>query len=205
MQLYFRPLACSMASRIALYEAGADAVYTRVAEGGTTTDDGGDYLTISPLAQVPALRTDDGVVITEGAAILQYIADAYPESGLAPAQGTIERVKLQQWLNFLASEIHRGTFGLLIGRGIPEAVKAHGRATCGERLSVLENHLSRRDYLLERFSVADAYLVTILNWAEYAGLDLAPYPVLSAYRARLRARPSVRRAIGEELPMRTAA
>ncbi len=197
MDLYFRPLACSMATRIALYEAGAQARFLEVDKATGTAADGAAFQDINPIRQVPALRTDDGELLTENAAILQHVADCFPGSGLAPAGG-IERVRLQQWLSFIGTELHKVVFIPLLERGLDDSVRHYARSKAPARLGRVDQHLAGRDFLLDRFTVADAYLVTVMNWAPYAGLELAAYPALAAYLARQGERPSVARALAEE-------
>lgn len=203
MDLYFSPLACSLASRIALYEAGAEARFDRVDTKAARTADGADYRRINPKGLVPALRTDDGEVLTENAAILQYIADRFPEAGLAPAG--FERYRLQQWLSFVGTELHKLVFQPLLSPKYDEAAKALARSLAAERLAYLDEHLEGREHLLDRFSVADAYLAVVLNWTGAVKLDLAPYPAIVAYRARLQARPALARAVAEEVALYQAA
>ncbi|MFC0242258.1 glutathione S-transferase N-terminal domain-containing protein [Rhodopseudomonas telluris] len=200
MDLYFSPLACSMASRIALYEAGGAANFVEVdPPSKTVLADGSDFRAVNPLGLVPVLRTESGVVLTENAAILQYIADRYPSSAIGAGSG-IERSKLQQWLCFIGTELHRGLFALLLKA--PPEVKAFAVETGTSRLDYLNNHLQGRDYLLDSFSVADAYLVTVLNWTRATPqIDLAKWPAIKAYLGRLQQRPSVAKALAEELPL----
>jgi glutathione S-transferase len=186
-----------MATRIALYEAGAEAGYIQADVRTKRLPDGSSFLDISPLGQVPALRLDSGEVLLENQAILQHVADRYPDAGLAPPPGR-ERSLLQQWLSFIGTELHKVVFvPLLDPRAAPE-VKAYARDRAPSRLAVLDRHLDGRDFLLDRFTVADAYLVTILNWAAPTGVELSPYPALLAYLARMHAHPSVARALAEE-------
>jgi glutathione S-transferase len=199
MQLFFAPLSCSLATRIALYEAGLTAEFHQVELATKRLNDGRDYLAINPKGQVPALLTDDGRVLTEGPAVLQYVADLGPASRLAPTAGTPARYVLQQWLNYISSEIHKGVFYLIFNPAVPAEAKAFARELVRSRYDHLSQHLTAREFLLDEFSVADAYLVTTLGWAAPAGIDLAPWPVLTAYAARLRERPAVARALGEEL------
>lgn len=199
MQLYFAPLSCSLATRIAIYEAGLTAEFQQVELATKRTADGRDYLSINPKGQVPAFVTDDGQTLTEGPAILQYVADLRPESHLAPPAGSIERSRLQQWLNYIATEIHKGVFYLIFNPAVPAEAKAFARDLVRSRYDFLSKHLQGREFLLDEFSVADAYLVTTLGWAQPAGIDLAPWPELVRYAAGLRARPAVARALGEEL------
>jgi glutathione S-transferase len=204
MDFYFAPLACSMATRIALAEAGGainlieiDPINKKVLASGE------DYLTINPLGMVPALRTDDGEVLTENAAILQYVADRFPGADLAPpASDTIGRARLRQWLSFIGAELHKGLMIPLLDRKAPEEVKAWALRKYASRLAYLNGHLSERDFLLDRFSVADAYLATVLNWTQATPqIDLGQYPALKAYLDRMRARPSVAAALGVEIPL----
>src|SRR5262245_19923692 len=153
LQLYFSPLACSMATRIALHEAGASATFVEVEPRTKQTPDGADYRAIHPLGLVPALRTDDGEVITANAAILQHVADRFPASHLAPAGG-VARTRLQQWLCFIGTELHKAVFAPLLDRGAAEAVKAYALDKAPARLAVLERHLAGRAFLLDDFSVA---------------------------------------------------
>ena len=201
MDLYFAPLACSMATRIALYEAGAQAefIYVDIHTDPKTRllADGSDYYATNPMGQVPALLTDDGELITENPVVLQYVADRHPESGLAPRDG-IGRYRLQEWLNFIGTELHKGMYIPLLGRSNPEGAKDFARQKTAMRLGHLERHLQGREFLLDRFTIADAYLVTVLNWSQYSGVDLAPWPAVQAYYTRLLKRPSVAKALADE-------
>lgn len=204
MQLYFGPLACSMATRIAFYEAGADAVgeatFTYVDTRTRRTADGEDYLAINPLGQVPALRLDDGQLVFENQAILQYVADRFPAAGLAPPPGR-ERTRLQQWLSFIATELHKSVYIPLLVRDAPEGAREYARKLAPARFAALDRHLAGREYVLDKFSVADAYLTTVLNWSHAAGIDLAQWPVVSAYYQRMLKRPSVAKAVAEEFAL----
>jgi glutathione S-transferase len=200
MQLYFSPMACSMATRISLYEAGADATYTEVDPKTKLTVDGADFREVNPLGLVPTLRTDDGDILTENAAILQYVASRLPDAHLAPTGGR-EQARLQQWLCFIGTELHKGLFSPLLDPKAPEAAKAYALEKGQSRLAYLEKHLTGREYLLDSFSIADAYLVVVLGWTVVTPIDLKSWPALSAYVARVRARPSVARAMSEERAM----
>jgi glutathione S-transferase len=200
MELYFAPLACSLATRIALYEAGAEAEFTRVDTKTKRVADGSDFLAVNAMGQVPVLRTDDGALLTENPAVLQYVADRYPQSGLAP-QGGFERYGLQQWLNFITSELHKVVFIPLLDAKAPEGAKAFAREKAGPRLAYLNDYLDGKDYLLDGFTVADAYLVTVLNWAKPSGIELAEFPAIDAYVRRQHQRPSVAKAFAEELDL----
>lgn len=198
MDLYFSPLACSLGARIALYEADAEVTFHRI--DGARTPDGSDFRLVNAKGLVPALRTHDGEVLTENAAVLQYIADKYPEAGLAPASG-LERYRLQQWLSFVGTELHKAVFAPLLGRSANDGAKTYARALAAERFAYLDEHLRNREYLIGRFSVADCYLAAVLNWAGFVQIDLSQYPAVAAYRERLMARPSVARALGEEMAL----
>lgn len=206
MELFFSPLSCSLASRIAIYEAGLEAGFHKVTLSTKRLDDGRDYLSINPKGQVPALKRNDGTMLTEGPAVLQYIADLDPLGRLAPKAGTAARYELQQWLNYIATEVHKAVFYMIFNPASPPEVKAFARdQLLPARYRFLSAHLEGREFLLDSFSVADAYLVTSLNWARPAGVDLRAWPVLAAYHKRLSARPAVARAVSEELALRDAA
>ncbi|MDO8321344.1 MAG: glutathione binding-like protein [Phenylobacterium sp.] len=206
MDLYFSPLACSLASRITVYEAGAESAVAlqRVDTKTQTTADGADYRAINPKGMVPALRTPSGDVLTENAAILPFIADQFPGANLAPAGG-IERSRLAQWLSFIGSELHKTVFTPLLSPKANDGAKTYAREAAPGRLAYLDAHLTDRDYLLDRFSVADAYLTAVLNWAPFVGIDLATWPNVAAYYARVTARPHVARAMREEMGLFQAA
>lgn len=206
MDLYFSPMACSMATRIAAYEAGAPITFIQVDTKARPkrTQDGAPFLAINPMGQVPVLRAEDGELIYENPVILQYVADRFPAAGLIAPDGP-ERRRAQAWLGFVASELHARTFGVLLAASAPEDAKALARASVVERFAVLEAHLAGREFLQDRFGVADAYLFVMLVWAGYLKLDFTPYPALSAYRDRLQVRPSVARALGEEFTLFKAA
>jgi glutathione S-transferase len=202
MDLYFSPLACSMATRIAFYEAGYEANYLEV--DPTTKrvrDDGSDFFAVNPLGLVPTLRTDDGVILTENAAILQYVAEHLPDSGIGAKPG-MDRAKLQQWLCFVGTELHKGLFVPLLSKTAPAEAKAWTLEKGLSRLDYLNLHLEGREFLLGHFSVADAYLVTVINWTMATPpIDLAKWPAIKAYYNRTRARPSIARALGEEFAL----
>jgi glutathione S-transferase len=202
MDLYFSPMACSMATRIALYEAGAEARFREVDPATKTlVDDGSDYRRVHSLGTVPLLRTENGETLTENAAILQFVADAYPHSPIAAGTG-FARSRLQQWLCFIGTELHKSLFTPLLSKKAPPEAKAYALETGLSRLDYLDAHLAGREFLLDGFSVADAYLVTVLNWAMATPqVDLAAWPAIHAYQQRLRARPSVMRALGEEFEL----
>jgi glutathione S-transferase len=200
VQLYFSPLACSLATRIALVEAGATAELTSVDLKAKRTADGADFLAINRMGQVPVLRTDRGDLLTENTAILQYVAEAFPDAQLAPRDAW-GRAQLQQWLGFIGTELHKGIFAGLLDPRAPDAAKAHTRDKIALRFGVLEAHLTGREFLLDRFTVADAYLVTVLTWTIAVGPTLSDWPAVEAYHRRLLARPSVAAAIAIERPL----
>ena len=199
MQLYFRPFACSLASRIAIVESGQEASFHHV--DGATLSDGADYKTVNPLGYVPALHIGEDRVLTENTAILQYIADKAPNSGLLPPVGDPQRYRVLEWLGFVATELHAKLFGGIFGAATEEAKEA-AREKGKSRLQHLSEHLADRQFLVEHhFTIADAYLVAVLNWCEYTGVDIKAFPTLSAYRTRLRARPGVAQAMADERPL----
>jgi glutathione S-transferase len=199
MDLYFSPLACSMATRIAFYEAGHAANYLRVDTKASPkrVEDGTVFSTINPMGQVPVLRTEDGELIRENPVILRYVAERFPEARLAPTDPAGRR-QLQTWLSFIGSELHTGVFIALLRPDAPEGAKAFARAEAAARFAFLETHLAQQDHLLDAYSVADAYLFVILNWARAISMDLSAYPAVLAYRDRIQARPAVARALAEE-------
>jgi glutathione S-transferase len=202
MDLYFSPLACSLATRIALYEAGAEANYLEVdPKTKLVQSDGSDFRTINPLGLVPTLRTDDGLVLTENAAILQYVADRFPQAGIATGPG-IERSRLHQWLCFIGTELHKGLFVPMLDSKAPPEMKIYILGKGLSRLDYLEKYLAGREFLLDHFSVADAYLVTVINWTMATPpIELAKWPNVKSYYERLRARPSIARAVAEEFKL----
>jgi glutathione S-transferase len=202
MDLYFSPLACSLATRIALYEAGAEASYLEVdPKTKIIQNDGSDFRTVNPLGLVPTLRTDDGTILTENAAILQYVADRFPQAGIASGSG-MDRSLLHQWLCFIGTELHKGLFMPMLDRKAPPEVKTYALGKGLSRLDYLDGYLAGREFLLDHFSVADAYLVTIINWTMATPpIELRKWPNVKAYHDRLRARPSIARAIAEEFTL----
>ena len=201
MELYFSPMACSLASRISLYEAAAkDVQFVEIDPKTKRTMAGANYLEVYPLGLVPYLRLDDGSGLSENAAILQYIASRYPGSELAPRDER-ERAQLQQWLCFIGTELHKGLFIPLFDQKAPDGTRQHTINKYASRLKYLNDHLSGRQYLLDRFTVADAYLYTILNWTVPTEVDLAPYPAIKNYHASLLSRPSIAKAFNEEMAL----
>ena len=198
MKLYFSPGACSLSPRIALLEAGLPFTTQKVDTKTKLLDGGGDFWAINSKGYVPALELDNGQVLTEGPAIVQYIADQNPESGLAPKAGTMERYRLQEWLNFITSEIHKG-FSPLFDPTLTPEVKQVFKDKLGKRFDWLTTQLTGKQYLLgETFTVADGYLFTVLNWCQWVDIDLAKWPMLKDYQARVSARPKVQEALKAE-------
>jgi glutathione S-transferase len=198
MKLYFSPGACSLHPHIALREAGLPFDLVRVDLRAHKTKDGGDYYAINPKGYVPTLELDDGTRLTEGAVIDQYIADRKPESKLAPPAGTMERYRLQEWLNFIAAEIHK-SFSPLFNPATPDEVKAQFKERIGKRFDLLEKTLDGRPYLLgETFSVADGYLFNMIRWTNFTGIDMKPWPKLQAFFQRVGERPAVKAALEAE-------
>lgn len=199
MKLYFSPAACSFSPHIALREVGLDFELVKVdLKTRKLVADGCDFSRINPKGYVPVLELDDGSVLTEGPAIVQYIADRKPESALAPKAGTFERYRLQEWLGFINSEIHKG-FGPLFNPKTPDETKATARENLSKRLAFVAEHLAKNDFLLgKQFSVADGYLFTVLNWGQWTGIDIAQWPALAAFVERVGSRPSVQAARAAE-------
>src|SRR5512140_3833975 len=202
MDLYFSPLACSMATRIALYEAGAAANFLEVDRNTKVVqNDGSNFREVNPLGLVPTLRTDDGEVLTENAAILQYVADHFPDANLGTGPG-MDRSRLHQWLCFIGTELHKGLFIPVLDKTAPPEMKAYVLGKGLSRLDYLENYLKGREFLLDHFTVADAYLVTVINWTMATPpIQLAKWPEVKTYYERLRIRPSIARAIAEEFEL----
>jgi len=200
MKLYFSPLACSLATRIALYEAEADAQFEEVDPKTKRTASGRDFREIHALGLVPTLELADGSRLTENAAVLQYVARQYPEASLAPTDAW-GLAQLQQWLCFIGTELHKASFMPLLSAQAGPDAKNYALGLVGSGLNWVAEHLQDREFLLERFSVADAYLFTILNWTQATPIDLKPWPALLEYQSRLRRRPSVERALREEQEM----
>lgn len=192
MKLYFSPGSCSFSPLLALREAGIDVELVQVdLKTHTLLADGSDYTRINPKGYVPVLELDDGTRLTEGPVIVQYIADLKPESGLAPKAGTIERYRLQEWLGFINSEVHKA-FGPLFRPDTPDDYKPIARQNLANRLGYLAEHLATSDFLMgKQFTVADGYLFTVLNWGQWVGVDIKQWPALVAYQERIASRPGV--------------
>jgi glutathione S-transferase len=196
--LYFSPGACSMSPHIALREAGLSFELEQVDLGKKTTKSGGDFLKVNAKGQVPVLELDSGEILTEGPAIVQYIADQAPKSGLAPANGTLARYHLQEWLNFVTSELHKG-FSPLFKPNTPDAYKQIAKDNLAARFDLLDKHLAGKKFLLgDGFTVADVYCFTILGWAKHHNIDFAKWPTVKAYIDRIAARPKVQEAMKAE-------
>jgi glutathione S-transferase len=199
MKLYFSPQACSLAPHIVLRELDLPFELIRVDNTTKKTLDGADFLAINPKGYVAALQLDNAQVLTEGPAILQYLADLKPQAGLAPSNGTWERVRLQEWLNFISSEIHGG-LGLLFNSSIPDDVKAIFREKLFKRFAVLSRTLEQQEYLMgEQFSIADTYLFTVLRWTPLFAIELGLWPALERFQARIGERSTVRAALAAEM------
>ena len=199
MKLYYKPGACSLATHIVLHEAGETFDIEEVDTEAGRTKSGGDYTTINPKGYVPALELASGEVLSEGAAILQYVADQHPESDLAPKAGTIARARLQEHLNYTASELHKA-FGPFFSSTAGEADKQAAGKAVGHKLDYLNDMLSDgRTYLLgNSFSVSDAYLFVVANWSNFTGIDLKKWPHVAAFVDRVAARPAAQAAMKAE-------
>jgi glutathione S-transferase len=198
MQLYFAPGACSLASHITAREAGINLDLKRADTKTKKLEDGSDYFAINSKGAVPALKLDNGQVLTEGVAIMQYLADQKPDSGLAPKNGTLERYRVQEWLNYITSEVHK-SFSPLWNPTADPAVKTYALDGLKKKFDWLNTQLSGKKYLTgDTFTVADAYLFTVVNWTNFLSVDLAPWPALREFQARVAARPKVQEALEAE-------
>lgn len=198
MKLYYAPHTCALSPHIVLRELRLNFALVRVDNQRKQTEDGRNFLDINPKGYVAALELEDGRVLTEGPAILQYLADLAPAAGLAPPAGSWERLRLQEWLNFISSEIHAGA-APLFNVDLPEAVKTLFRDKLRKRIDLLARSLSGQDYLLDHaFGVADAYLFTVLLWCPRFSIDLGDWPAVARYQERIGARPAVREALRVE-------
>ena len=198
MKLYYASGACSLSPHIVAREAGIAIDTVKVDLTTKKTEDGQDFLVLNPKGYVPALCLDNGQILTEGPAIVQYLADQKPASRLAPSAGTMERYRLQEWLSFLGTELHK-SFSPLFNQASSDDAKRAAKENITKRFTYLEQKLAGSKYLMgETFTVADAYAFTIVNWANFVGIDLKPYPNLSAYLGRIGARPKVQEALKAE-------
>jgi glutathione S-transferase len=198
MKLYYAPGACSQASHIALYETGAKFDISKVDLKAKLTEQGEDFNKINPYGYIPSLRLDSGEVLNEGVAILQYVADQYPSAGIAPANGTMERYRLQSALTLINSEIHK-TVGSLFNPAMSDDVKQATISKIDSRLKTLSEQLGSNDFVANnQYSVADAYLFTVLGWLKFFKIDLNQWPKLAAHSARIASRPAVQSALKAE-------
>ena len=198
MKLYYSPGACSLSPHIVLREAGLAFEPVLASTKTHKLQDGTDYYGINPKGYVPLLELDDGQRLSEGPAIIQYIADQAPGKQLAPANGTMARYRLQEWLNFITTELHK-TFSPLFNPAISDDAKGVFRTKLHERFKWVDEQLAGKQFLMgDQFSVADAYLFTVSNWGQHVGVDLSAYPDLVAYRGRVAARPAVQEAMKAE-------
>ena len=198
MKLYYFPGACSMAPHIALREAGLSFDIDKMDPATRRTESGEDYLKVNPKGSVPALRLDNGEVLTEVAVVLQYIADQKPDSGLAPAPGSMARYQLAEWLNYISSEIHK-QLGPFFNPKLPAEWRENQLSLLSKRFDILSERLKSHPYLMgDGFTVADAYLFTVLNWCGLHKIDLGKWPALTDFLGRIAARPSVQAALKAE-------
>jgi len=198
MKLYYAPGACSLAPHIVAREAGLSPDLEKVDLANRTTASGRSFLEVNPKGYVPALQVQDGTVMTEVSALIQYLADQAPQAGLIPAVGTPERYKVLEWIGFISTEIHKG-FGPLWNPTTPDAVKQATKEKLFQRFAYLDQQLDGRSYLTgERFTVADAYLFVVVNWTNFHGLSLGDYPNLAGFMERVAARPKVQEALQAE-------
>lgn len=200
MRLYYAPGACSLSPHIVAREAGLAVELSKVSFSaeGRTTEHGEDFFQVNPRGgYVPTLRTDDDAVFTEGAAIIQYLADQAPAAGLVPQKGSADHYRLLDWITFVSTELHKG-FAPFHRPDSMEAERAYALGRLQNRFAYLEGELAGREYLLGSFTIADAYLYTILRWSPKAGIALSGYPALAAFMQRMEARDGVRTALEEE-------
>ena len=205
MKLYFSPGACSLSPHIVLIEAGLAFEPVLASTKSHQLADGSDYYAINPLGYVPLLELDDGTLLREGPVIVQYIADQVPLKNLAPANGTLPRYRLQEWLNFIGTEVHKG-FSPMFNPATPDETKTQARAKLAKRYEWIEQQLTGKQFLMgDHFSVADAYLFTVTNWAKPTGVDLAAYPQVQAWHDRIGERPAVKEAMAAEAAAKASA
>src|SRR6202140_3475700 len=204
MKLYYSPGACSLSPHIALLEAGLPYDLVKVDLRAKKLENGDDYLKVNPKGQVPALGLDNGEIMTEGPVIVQMIADQAAGKNLAPARDSAERYRLQEWLNFITTELHKN-FSPLFNPAIPDEVKAFFKDRIMGKFKYADSKLAGHDYLMgKQFTVADGYLFTMLAWADRMNFDLSAMPNLLAYKARVAARPKVQEALTKEGLMKAA-
>lgn len=206
MKLYYSPASCSLAVHIVAEEAGLPVDLIKVDIIKHRLADGTDYRTINPRGYVPLIELDDGTRLTEVAALVQYLADLAPEAGLVPPAGTLDRVRVQGWLTFISSELHKAFSPWLWHEETAESTKQNVLERLARHFAELDTLLATQPYLLgETFTVADAYAFAILNWTKFLHVDLGPYPALAAYLERIAQRPRVRAALAAEGLIRKAA
>ncbi len=198
MKLYYSPGACSLAPHIVLNEAGLAYETEKVDLATKKTASGGDFLAINPKGYVPAITLDDGQLLTEVQVLCRYLADQKPQSNLMPKPGTMERYRVEEWMNYIASELHKG-YSPLFRPNTPEEYKTIARENLAKRLALLDKALAGKQYLMgNAFTAADAYAFTILRWSPFTKVDLSPYANIKAYMARTEARPKVQQTLKEE-------
>lgn len=198
MKLYYSPGACSLSPHIILIEGEFDFEIEKVDLATKKTETGVDYFTVNPNGYVPSLLLDDGQVLTEGPAIVQYLADRAQQKRLVPLAGTMERYRLMEWLNFISSELHKA-FGILFNDHASAEMKTAIKEQIARRITSASRRLGDKTYLMgDDFTVADAYLFTVLRWRKYVGVDISPWPKLNAYLDRVAARPAVQDALKAE-------
>ncbi|MBA1158508.1 glutathione transferase GstA [Microvirga mediterraneensis] len=198
MKLYYTPGACSLAPHIVAREAGLPVTLVKVDLAKHLTETGENFRAINPKGYVPAVALQDGSLLTEAAAIIQYLADQQPGTGLAPANGTTERYRLIEWITFISSEIHKG-FGPLWNPATPDAMKAATKDRLANRFAYLDEVLGKQPFLMgETFTIADAYLFTVVNWTNVHQIDISSFKNLSAFMARVAERPKVQEALVAE-------
>ena len=198
MKLYYSPGACSLSPHIVMREAGIPVELSKVDLGSHRAEGDLDFSQINSKGYVPALDMGGGQVLTEGPVIIQYLGDQKPDSGLVPKAGTIERYRLQEWLNFITAEVHK-SFGPLFDKNASADRKAAAHAAIERHLAWVDTQLNDRQYLMgDRFTVADAYLFTVVNWTRAVGIDLGRWPTLADYQRRVAERPKVREALQAE-------
>jgi glutathione S-transferase len=198
MKLFYSPGACSLSPHIVLNELDLPYTVEKVDLKTHTTASGADFYTLNAKGYVPALQLDTGEVLTEGPAIIQYLAEQKPQANLLPPAGSLERARVQEWLNFIGTEVHK-TLAALFNPSITPEAKSKTIDTFGKRLGFVEKALQGKDYLTGKaFSVADAYLFTIVNWAPMLGIDLSPWPTVAQFQKRVASRPAVQKTLQAE-------
>lgn len=205
MKLYYTPGACSLAPHIVAREAGLPISLEKVDLSKHVTEGGQDFRAINPKGYVPAVAMQDGSVLTEAAAIIQYLADQKPDAKLAPANGTTERYRLIEWITFISSEIHKG-FGPLWNPTTPDSVKTATKERLASRFAYLDELLGQQPFLMgDTFTIADAYLFTVVNWTNFHAIDISSFKNLTAFQTRVASRPKVQEAMTAEGLLKQAA